>query len=202
MTRRRRDRHGRHEFKDWFKGTFGRKDRGEPWGWRRKFFESGEVRIALLSLLAERPMHGYELMKEMESRSGGTYKASAGTIYPNLQMLEDQGLIQAETNDAGKKVFSVTDEGQAELEREKATVDRIWQRASAWDGWRAALQPGAEELAGPAIRLVRAAFSAVSDADAQQLEKVRSVLVKAAEEIEAVKGGNGAAPAAPAEDFG
>lgn len=195
MTRRHKDKHGRHEFKEWFKGTFGRRGRGEPWGWQRRFFESGEVRIALLSLLAERPMHGYELMKEMEARSGGTYKASAGTIYPNLQMLEDQGLIQAETNETGKKVFSVTEAGKAELEREEPAVNRIWKRASAWDGWRAAFQPGSEELAGPAIRLVRAAFSAVADADAAQLEKVRTVLVKAAEEIEAVKGGNGAAAA-------
>src|SRR5438876_7399573 len=104
----------------------------EPWGWRRRFFESGEVRLAILSLLAERPMHGYELMKEMEARSGGMYRASAGTVYPNLQQLEDEGLVRAQGGDDGKRVYTITDEGKKALEQEEATVKRIWNRASAW----------------------------------------------------------------------
>jgi len=63
---------------------------GGPWGWGR-FFGAGEVRLALLSLLENEPKHGYQLMKDLEDRSGGLYRASAGTIYPTLQLLEDEG---------------------------------------------------------------------------------------------------------------
>lgn len=180
-------RHGRGDWGSWFFGRFGG-ERQEPWGFRRRFFEAGEVRIAILSLLAERPMHGYELMKEMESRSGGLYKASAGTVYPNLQMLEDEGLIRAETRDDGKRVYAITEAGRAEVEREKVRIGRIWRRASAWGDWSDAINPGAVELMGPAMRLVRAAFSAVSDATPEDLERVRQVIVRAAEEIEGIKG--------------
>jgi DNA-binding PadR family transcriptional regulator len=58
-----------------------------------RFFGPGEVRLALLSLVAEAPSHGYELMKKLEERSAGVYRASAGTVYPTLQQLEDEGLI-------------------------------------------------------------------------------------------------------------
>lgn len=131
----------------------------EPWGWRRRFFESGEVRLAILSLLAERPMHGYELMKEMEARSGGMYRASAGTIYPNLQQLEDEGLVRMETRKDGKRVCSITDAGRKALEEDAPGVERIWSRASAWDGWRDAFSPGGTEVVGPLMRVARASLS-------------------------------------------
>jgi len=68
-----------------------------PWaafafGQTGRFFEAGEVRLAILSLLSDGPKHGYQLMKEMAEPSGGLYKASAGSVYPNLQQLEDKGL--------------------------------------------------------------------------------------------------------------
>ena len=124
---------GSGRWRSWFGGFEGRGHGGEPWGWRRKFFESGEVRLALLSLLAERPMHGYELMKEIDARSGGMYRASAGTVYPNLQQMEDEGLVRMETSKEGKRVYSITDEGRKALEAEALGVERIWSRASAWD---------------------------------------------------------------------
>src|SRR3990172_740813 len=65
-------------------------------GPRRGFFRQGEVRLALLSLLGDGPAHGYELMKRLDERSGGMYQASAGTVYPVLQQLEDEGLIRAQ----------------------------------------------------------------------------------------------------------
>jgi len=156
---------------------------GNPWGGRR-FFEAGEVRIALLALLEDGPKHGYELMKELEARSGGTYKASAGTVYPNLQMLEDEGLIRAETRDDGKRVFVITAEGRAELERNQGTADRIWDRASDWDGWADAASPGGLEIMGPLIRLAQAAFKTAGKADEARIERVRSILTKAREELE------------------
>jgi len=73
----------------------------------------GEVRSAVLALLAERPMHGYQIIREIEERSGGSWKPSAGSVYPTLQLLADEGLIQAEESN-GRKSYSLTDEGRAE----------------------------------------------------------------------------------------
>jgi DNA-binding PadR family transcriptional regulator len=156
----------------------------EPWGWRRRFFESGEVRLALLSLLAERPMHGYELMKEMEARSGGMYQASAGTVYPNLQQLEDEGLVRMETGKDGKRVYHITDEGRKALKEQAPGVERIWSRASAWDDWRDAFSPGGTEVMGPLMRIARAAFRAAARGDTAQVERVREVLRKTGEQLE------------------
>jgi DNA-binding PadR family transcriptional regulator len=178
---------GSGRWSSWFGGFEARGHGGEPWGWRRRFFESGEVRLALLSLLAERPMHGYELMKEMEARSGGMYRASAGTVYPNLQQMEDEGLVRVETSKEGKRVYSITDEGRKALELEAPGVERIWSRASAWDDWSDAFSPGAMEVMGPVMRLARAAFGAAARGDTAQVERVREVLRKAVEQLEKMR---------------
>ena len=75
-----------------------------------RFFAPGEVRLAILSLVAERPCHGYYLMKLLAERSGGVYRASAGAIYPTLQELEDEGLVTVDQQNA-KRVYRVTEEG-------------------------------------------------------------------------------------------
>jgi DNA-binding PadR family transcriptional regulator len=71
------------------------------------------VREAILALLQERPMHGYEMIQEIEQRSRGTWRPSPGSVYPTLQLLEDEGLIVAEALDGGRRRFSLTDAGQA-----------------------------------------------------------------------------------------
>ena len=71
-----------------------------PWAGAARFFGPGEVRLALLSLLSERGRHGYDLMKRLEERSAGTYRASPGTVYPALQQLEDQGLAVSQNRSA------------------------------------------------------------------------------------------------------
>src|SRR3954453_15536314 len=78
---------------------------------RQRFFEPGEIRLAILSLLNEGPKHGYQLMKEMQERSGGMYKASAGSVYPTLQQLEDEGMVKADMQ-SGRRVFQLTAEGR------------------------------------------------------------------------------------------
>ena len=178
---------GSGRWRSWFGGIEGSGHGGEPWGWRRRFFASGEVRLALLSLLAERPMHGYELMKEMEARSGGMYRASAGTVYPNLQQMEDEGLVRMETSKEGKRVYSITDAGRKALEAEAPGVERIWSRASAWDDWSDAWSAGGLEVMGPLMRLARAAFGAAARGDTAQVERVREVLRKAGEQLEKMR---------------
>ena len=72
----------------------------QPMPWRRRFFGAGEI-LAFLSLVAEGPSHGYELIKKLEERAGRVYRASAGTVYPTLQLLEDEGLIASESTANG-----------------------------------------------------------------------------------------------------
>lgn len=87
-------------------------------------FAHGHLRLYLLSLLGERPMHGYELIQELGDRFGGTYIPSAGTIYPRLSKLQAEGLISNEA-DGRKTVYTITDAGRAELATRKPELDRI-----------------------------------------------------------------------------
>lgn len=86
----------------------GGRGRGGRGGGRRP-----NVRASVLALLAERPMHGYEMITELESRTGGVWRPSPGSIYPTLQLLEDEGLIVSEES-GGRKRFTLTDSGRAE----------------------------------------------------------------------------------------
>src|SRR5215468_4796190 len=99
---------GRHEFARSRGFRYGR-GRGGPRARR------GDVRAAVLALLAERPMHGYEMIKEIEERTDGAWTPSAGSIYPTLQMLEDEGLISGQEIE-GKRRFTLTDSGREEQE--------------------------------------------------------------------------------------
>jgi DNA-binding PadR family transcriptional regulator len=157
-------------------------------GMRSRFFGPGEVRLALLSLIAEGPKHGYELMRQLEERSGGIYNASAGTVYPTLQQLEDEGLIRSDSSE-GKRVYRITDAGTEEIRREDETIRRIWWRARRWAGWRNAFDPDAAEIRGPAERLVKAAFRAVAGETASQerIARVREVLERALRDLDAMR---------------
>ena len=157
-----------------------------PWGARGRFFGPGEVRLALLSLLAERPQHGYELMRGLEERSGGTYRASAGTIYPTLQQLEDEGLVLSETA-SGKRVYRVTEAGRAEVERESEAVAEIWRRADDWGDWSDLFEPGATELVRPAIELFKTALRSLAHSDDPgRVDAIRAVLREARQRIRAL----------------
>ncbi|MFT4122487.1 MAG: PadR family transcriptional regulator [Microbacteriaceae bacterium] len=87
-------------------------------------FAHGRLRLYLLGLLAERPMHGYELIQALGARFGGTYTPSAGTIYPRLAKLEDEGLV-AKSSEGRKTVYAITDAGRAELAGRESELDEI-----------------------------------------------------------------------------
>ncbi|WP_062304997.1 PadR family transcriptional regulator [Demequina subtropica] len=73
----------------------------------------GDVRAAVLVLLAEEPMHGYQIIREIEERTGGRWKPSAGSVYPTLQLLADEGVVTAETQH-DRKIYSLTEDGRSE----------------------------------------------------------------------------------------
>ena len=74
----------------------------------------GELRTAILALLAERPMHGYQIIREIEERSGGSWKPSAGSVYPTLQLLADEGFVSTEESN-GRKIYSLTEAGREDV---------------------------------------------------------------------------------------
>lgn len=88
----------------------------------------GDVRVAILSLLAEKPMHGYQLIQQIEERSGGAWKPSPGSVYPTLQLLTDEGVVEVEEAD-GRKTYSLTEAGRAEAADKPAP----WRSPSASD---------------------------------------------------------------------
>src|SRR5947207_9000 len=86
----------------------------------------GDVRAAALALLAEEPRNGYQIIQEIAERSGGVWQPSPGSVYPALQQLEDEGLIQAETPEGGRKRYALTAEGQAYVTAHPDEVSAPW----------------------------------------------------------------------------
>lgn len=106
-----------------------REDRGPGRRGRRgRMFAQGELRLALLALIAENPSHGYELIKGIEEMTGGSYAPSPGAVYPTLQLLEDEGSITESDAEGAKKPFKVTPQGEAELEERSDEVKDLMRR--------------------------------------------------------------------------
>jgi DNA-binding PadR family transcriptional regulator len=106
---------------------------GGPWGWPGPAGKSpgpkagrGDVRAAILALLREGPRNGYQIMSEIEERSGGAWRPSPGAVYPALQQLADEGLIEAEES-AGRRAFSLTDEGRRYVEENPDMARAAWE---------------------------------------------------------------------------
>jgi DNA-binding PadR family transcriptional regulator len=138
----------------------------------------GDVRAAVLALLADRPMHGYEMIKEVEERSDGAWTPSAGSIYPTLQMLEDEGLIQGEDSD-GKRRFSLTDAGRAEQESKA-------DGPTPWDAVREGAPSGQIALRGSVGKLIAAVRQVSHAGDEEQRKQVTELLDETRRKVYAV----------------
>ena len=148
-------------------GRGGSGDRG--WGHRGgPKVGRGDVRAAILSLLTEQPLHGYELIQQIAAHSGNAWRPSPGSVYPALQLLEDQGLIQGEQTE-GRRVYHLTDAGRAYVERQHDEI------AAAWAGVTGTVDEAALELrnlldqVGSAMRQVAEAGTATQIAAARTL---------------------------------
>jgi DNA-binding PadR family transcriptional regulator len=121
-------------------------------------FAHGQLRLYLLSLLDERPMHGYDLIQALSARFGGTYAPSAGTIYPRLGKLEEDGLVTKE-NDGRRTVYAITEAGRAEL------AARQWELAGLEDHLSDSVRRLADEVrssVNDAMRSLRADLGAAA----------------------------------------
>ncbi|WP_291056612.1 PadR family transcriptional regulator [Herbiconiux sp.] len=112
----------------------------------------GDVRAAVLALLAEQPMHGYQIIHEIEERSGGSWKPSPGSVYPTLQLLNDEGLISAEESN-GRKTYALTEAGRAQVASAGASAP--W---TSGDGFGAGTDAGAGTDKGEFAALPKAGF--------------------------------------------
>ncbi|MEO5874488.1 MAG: PadR family transcriptional regulator [Streptosporangiaceae bacterium] len=165
------DRRGRRgDFGPWGPGFDGR-GRGGPRGGQRGRggrARRGNVKSAILALLAERPMHGYEMIGELDTRTGGIWRPSPGSIYPTLQLLEDEGMVTSEEQ-GGKRLFTVTDTGREEA----ASNPEPWQEVTDEAG---ASAPQAREAIGQLVMALKQVMMAGSET---QQAKALDVIVEA-----------------------
>jgi len=153
----------------------------------RRMFESGELRLVLLKLIADEPRHGYDLIRAIEELTGGEYAPSPGIIYPTLTLLQDMGLIDEAPGEGPRKSFQVTDEGRAHLDERSDEIEALFERL-------ADLKPRSENMAGPAIgRAVKNLMTALGHRlkaegfDEDLFLEVAAILDEAAQKIERVK---------------
>ena len=160
---------------------------GFPGGGKR-FFGRGDLKYALLELLQERPMHGYEMMKALQEQTGGMYTPSAGSVYPTLQMLEDRGFVTVSEVE-GKKVYSITDAGRAFLaesqQEERGDPGRrgFWQSPDV--DW-AALSEMRQELLQFGMLFGHACRSAM--VNPEKLQRMRTLLAQMRAELRDIAG--------------
>jgi DNA-binding PadR family transcriptional regulator len=148
-------------------------------------FGQGEVKFVILRLLKEKPRHGYEVIKALEEKMSGCYTASAGTVYPTLQLLEDEGYIKAVDTD-GKKVYHVTPEGERYLEEHRDMLDGIIDRVR--ETVRDFTGGGIGEIQGAFAHLAAVTFKRAwrKGPDDPALLRVAEILRKAGDDIEQV----------------
>jgi len=130
--------HPRHGGEDSHKHHFGRRGFGHGWRGdsgegrsgrgRRRVFDSSELRLVLLKLIADQPRHGYELIRAIEELTGGSYVPSPGMVYPTLTMLDEMGHVAEVKSDGARKAFTVTPDGTVHLLERKAEVDALFAR--------------------------------------------------------------------------
>lgn len=185
---------------DWFSGGAGGSARGSGQGgpmaglWEameqlRGQFEQrvgggatrmgkGDVRTAVLGLLADRPMHGYQIIQQIEERSGGSWKPSPGSVYPTLQLLADEGLIQAEESN-GRKTYSLTPEGR-EVADAAAGKSAPWEASSSREGGHGSRVSG---LPKAGIDLAQAVAQVGRSGSPEQVKEAIAVLDDARRKI-------------------
>ena len=148
---------------------------------RYRSFERGDIKYVILDLLSEKPRHGYEIMKELESRFCGFYSPSAGTVYPTLQMMEELGWVKPTEQD-GKKIYEITETGLAELKTQKEKVGSIWDKTEDWRSFRMDdLNDLFEDLAD-LKKFVRMKMHA-RGLSGEKLKRIRKIISRAKEEI-------------------
>jgi DNA-binding PadR family transcriptional regulator len=154
---------------------------GGPRGRGPKMFDAGAMRYVVLQLIAEKPRHGYEIIKELEQRSGGGYTPSPGAIYPLLSMLLDMGHVSA-VPDGNKKLHTITPDGEAFLAENRQFVDAVVARMTEPGDNRGDLRTLMHEVKHAVI-----AQAWEGNPGEEKLERIRAILRQATADINALK---------------
>jgi DNA-binding PadR family transcriptional regulator len=167
---------------------------GDEWGGgggrgrgRRRMFDSGELRLVLLKLIADQPRHGYDLIRAIEELTHGAYAPSPGVVYPTLTMLQDMGLIEEAPGEGSRKAFQITSDGEAHLAEKAEEVEDLLGRLEAVGGDQ-------RKAGGPPIkRAVGNLLSSIwhrvtrDDMNEATMHQIAEILDEAAQKIERLK---------------
>lgn len=177
-------------------GPWGGHGRGGGFGWgfgppRRRRFERGDLKYVILDLLQDGPRHGYDVIRALEERFHGFYTPSPGSVYPTLQLLEDQGYVTSSERD-GKRVYTITDEGRAFLKERADTVEDVRSRMAA--GWGGKVSPELRGLIDEVRQLGQFVFAQGTHgglSDPERVRRLRELVRRTRSEVETIfKGGS------------
>jgi DNA-binding PadR family transcriptional regulator len=163
---------------DWGFGGRGFGGRGGPGRHRAR---RGDIPVGILQVLSEQPMHGYELIREIEARSGGAWHPSPGSIYPHLQLFQDSGFVTSQEVD-GKRIYSITDAGRAKLAE---ATERLGDETP-WDFAREGAREGKRRygrLFGEVQQLMAAVGQVARAGNEEKVEQVAQLLAEARKKV-------------------
>jgi DNA-binding PadR family transcriptional regulator len=171
-------------------GPFGGPRRGGFGGWGfsgpRRRFERGDLKYVILDLLQDGPRHGYDIIRALEERFHGFYSPSAGSVYPTLQLLEDQGYVTSSQQD-GKRVYTITESGRAFLKERADTMDDV--RARMASGWGGKVTPELRGLMDEVRQLGQLIFAEGAHGglnDPETVRRLRDLVRRVRGEVEAI----------------
>lgn len=165
-------------------GGFGGGPGGGGGGRRGRMFDGGDLKLLVLHLLSQQPRHGYEVIKAIGDRVGGDYSPSPGTIYPTLTLLEDLGLIQATSQDAGRRQYALTPEGETHLAAQADALARIEARLTlARDQARARSVPEIRRAMENLKTALRLRFDGDTPPDEDTVRRIADAIDRAAAEV-------------------
>jgi DNA-binding PadR family transcriptional regulator len=165
-------------------GPWGGPGFGRRGGGRR--FGRGDLKYVILDLLKEQPRHGYDVIRALEQRFGGFYSPSPGSVYPTLQLLEDQGYVVSNQMD-GKRIYTITDEGRAFLNERSDVVDDVHARMAA--GWEAYSHADIRDLVREVRGLGQFLMGQVAQGalkDPEKRRRLKAAIAEARTQIEAI----------------
>jgi len=150
----------------------------------RGVFDSAELRLTLLKLIAEQPRHGYDVIRAIEEKTGGSYAPSPGVVYPAIAMLADMNLIAESQSEGARKVFAITSEGEAELVANAELVEVLFERLGSLAQARGRIDDAPVRRAIENLRNVLRGRLSGDDADREFALKVAAILDEAAQKVE------------------
>jgi len=148
-------------------------------------FQKGDLKYVILDLLKEKPRYGYEIIRDLEERSHGFYKPSAGVVYPTLQMLEEMGYASSIERD-GKKVYTITAEGNEFLVERRDSADEV--RSHMRHHWNPKNIGPVGEIMGEVAKLGKSVGPRIRNADPEQLHRISEIISRTRREIEDILG--------------